>query len=245
MKFKKPIIFFDLETTGVSVTNDRIVQIATVKIDEHGNKETKEYLINPTVHIPKEASDIHGITDDMVKDKPTFDAYAKNLYNYFEGCDIGGYNSNSFDIPLLMAEFKRVGIVFDINTKSLVDVMLIERKANSLKLTEVYKRYTGKDFDNAHDATADVEATIVVLQNQIEKYKLVSDSEVLDIFTQGDSKRVDISGKLHIIDSNICWGFGKHKDKPINTDIGYARWFLGTDVPVDTELIIKKELNIK
>ena len=240
MKFKKPIIFFDLETTGVDVCNDRIVQIATIKILPDGSRESKEYLINPTIPIPKEASDVHGITDDKVKDSPTFAKYAKNLLSYFEDSDIGGYNTNQFDIPLLVEEFKRCNLEFDLSNKSFIDVLKIERELNKMNLGEVYKRYTGKELENSHDALADVEATVVILENQIKKHKLSTSTFELDKFSQGENERVDLAGKLCNIDVEICWTFGKNFGKPIKNDMGFVNWFLKQTVPHETRKLIEK-----
>lgn len=243
MKFKNPIIFFDLETTGVDTMNDKIVQIATVKILPNGERESKEYLINPDRPIPKEASDVHGITDEMVKDKPLFSKYAKNLNTYFENCDIGGYNSNQFDMSMLIEEFKRSGIDFDTSNRNYVDVMKLESQLNPRTLEAVYNRYTGNNIENAHDALADVNATIEVLESQIEVHGLVFDTEELDKLSQGDNLRVDVAGKLCNINGKICWSFGKHKGNPVKDTPSYANWFLGTSVPSETAKIIKEQLN--
>ena len=170
LKINKPICFFDLETTGVDTMKDRIVEIAVIKIFPNGNRESKKYLINPEMPIPKEASDVHGITDEMVADCPTFSKYAKNLNEYMGDSDLGGYNSNSFDIPMLVEEFKRSGIVFDLKNRNYVDVLNIEKQVSSRKLGDVYSRYTDKILEGAHDALIDIEATIEILDNQIEKH---------------------------------------------------------------------------
>lgn len=242
MKFKNPIIFFDLETTGVDTMNDKIVQIATVKILPNGERESKEYLINPDRPIPKEASDVHGITDEMVKDKPLFSKYARALNDYYKGCDIGGYNSNQFDMSMLIEEFKRCGIDFDTTNRNYVDVMKLEAQLNPRTLEAVYQRYTGNNIENAHDALADVNATIEVLENQIEAHGLTLDTAELDKISQGDNLRVDVAGKLCNIDGKICWSFGKHKGNPVKDTPSYANWFLGQSVPSETEKIIREQL---
>lgn len=247
MKFLKPIVFFDLETTGVDTMKDRIVQIATVKLFPDGTRENKEYLINPTIPIPEGASEVHGITDEMVKDKPVFDHYAKNLNKYLEGCDLGGYNSNQFDVPLLIEEFRRSGIEFDTDNRSYVDVMQIERKLNPNTLEAVYKRYMGKEIENAHDASADTFATVDVVLKQIENIDVEEGAdlaEALDTFAQGDEKRVDIAGKLCEIDGEICWTFGKHKGEPVKNTSSYAAWFLRQSVPKQTADIIRNTLKV-
>lgn len=238
MKLKKPIIFFDLETTGVDTTKDRIVQIATIKLFPDGSQESKTYLINPEINIPKEASDVHGITDEMVKDSPTFKKYSKNLLKYFENSDIGGYNSNRFDVPLLIEEFRRCDLEFDIK-RAYLDVMQIEQELNPRTLSGVYNRYMGKELEDAHDALNDVKATLEIFNCQTEKLSELKTVEEIDKFSQGDKPRVDLAGKLQIIDDEICWTFGKHKDKPITTDYQYASWVLTTSIPKETEDIIK------
>lgn len=243
MKFKKPIIFFDLETTGVDIMVDRIVQIATIKVDPNGDREEKCYLINPEMPIPQEASDVHGITDEMVKDKPTFEKYAKNLSEYFKGCDIGGYNSNSYDLPLLMEEFQRTGYNLDLEGVSFVDVLKLEIQLNPRDLSSVYERYTGKPLEDAHDALADVRATIDVLEAQTKGMDDKVDATALDELSQGENKRVDLSGKLCEINGEICWTFGKNRHLPVVSDLNYVRWFLKQSVPTDTRRIINKLLN--
>ena len=242
MKFKKPIIFFDLETTGVDVMKDKVVQIAIVKLFPDGTRETKKYLINPDMPIPTEASNVHGITDEMVKDKPLFSKYATSLYAYIEDCDIGGYNSNQFDIPLLIEEFSRCGIEFVTVNRNYIDVLKLETALNPRTLSAVYRRYTGEELSDAHDALVDVNATIDILVKQLETHSVDTDASVIDKLTQGTSKRVDIAGKLIDIDSKICWGFGKHKGNPVKDTPSYASWYLKQSVPSETAKIIIKEL---
>jgi DNA polymerase-3 subunit epsilon len=159
MNITRPIVFFDLETTGLDLSKDRAVSIATLKIDLESNTEEKKILINPEMMIPKEASDIHGITDEMVADAPTFKQISKSLFSYFENCDIAGFNSDYYDVPLLMKEFSRCGIDFPTWELNLVDVLKFERMLNSNKLGDVYLRYTGKELEGAHDALKDAQIT--------------------------------------------------------------------------------------
>lgn len=243
MKFNKTIAFIDLETTGVDILKDKIVQIAVIRITPDGTREEKEMLINPLISIPEGASEVHGITDEMVKDSPSFNKIAVNLNKFIEGCDIGGYNSNSFDVPLLIEEFKRCGIDFSLENRNFVDVFNIEKQLNRRNLSSVYKRYTGKELDGAHDALVDVRATIEILEKQVSINELEIDSEKLDLLSQGDVKRVDLSGKLCEIDGEVCWTFGKNYGKPIRNDISYVNWFLTQQVPSETESIIRNILN--
>jgi DNA polymerase-3 subunit epsilon len=178
MKLTKPIIFFDLETTGIDIAKERICQIACIKIDLDGKQTEKELLINPTIPIPKEATEIHGITDEMVADKPTFANISKSLFEFFEGCDIAGYNSNVFDVPLLAEEFSRSRIEFPNWELNFVDVLQYERLLKPNKLADVYKRYTGKDLEGAHDALNDVRATLEILLHQTEGNKDIFPADI-------------------------------------------------------------------
>lgn len=235
MKINRPIVFFDLETTGVSVTKDRIVQIACIKIDLDGNKEEKKLLINPTIPIPKEASDVHGISDEMVKDAPLFKNISKALYFFFKDCDVAGYNSDSFDIPLLTEEFARVGINFLDWEYNLVDVLKHERLLHSNKLADVYKRYTGNDLDGAHDALNDVRATVEILFHQIEGKTEITPAEI-DSLCQGENKRFDVAGKAYVDKEGVVrWTFGKNINQPVLQDSKYLEWVMNNDFPSESK----------
>ena len=243
MKITRPIVFFDIETTGVSTTQDRIVQIACIKIDMDGNKEEKKMLINPTIPIPKESTEVHGIDDEMVKDAPLFKNISKALYFFFKDCDIAGYNSDSFDIPLLSEEFARVGIDFLNWEHNLVDVLKYERLLHSNKLVDVYKRYTGNDLDGAHDALNDVRATVEILFHQIENKPEITPEEI-DSICQGERKRFDIGGKTHIDkDGTVRWSFGKNLNKPVLSDLPYLEWALKSDFPAELKNKLKSLKN--
>lgn len=245
MKLNRPIVFFDLETTGVNVTKDRIVQIAIHKIDLNGEQTSKKLLVNPGIPIPAGATEIHGITNEMVAGSPTFKQISKSLAEQLYGCDLAGFNSDVFDIPLLIEEFNRVGIEFpdpEVNI-SFVDVLKIERRVNSHTLSETYKRYTGKDLDGAHDAMVDVMGTAEILMEQLEKFDKSMTAEELDVFCQGDRKRVDYAGKLYEDDGEVYWSFGKHKDCLVKNERQYADWVLRSDFPEDTKKRIRTILN--
>jgi DNA polymerase-3 subunit epsilon len=256
IKLSKPIVFFDLETTGVSTGTDKIVQIAITKVFPDGQVVHKERLINPGKPIPQEATDVHGITDEMVKDAPLFKQVAKALKQEFDGCDLGGYNSDNFDIPMLSAEFERCEILFPEEGTTPIDVLKIERIVNSHKLGETFKRYTGQDLDNAHNASADTDATRIVLEHQIPKlleilkqenedFDGVLTPEVIDKFCQGENERFDFAGKTYIKDGVVFWSFGKCKDKPVLEDRGYLNWVLGQDFPLETKNKLKSLLTQK
>lgn len=240
MKIIKPIIFFDLETTGTSIDTDRVIQIACIKIDSDGTKTEKQILINPTIPIPKDASDVHGITDEIVKDAPKFVNIAKAMYSFFEGCDIAGFNSDNFDVPLLMMEFERVGLTFPDWDCVFVDVLKYERLLHSNKLTEVYKRYTGEELDGAHDAMNDVRATLAVLVHQVEGNSEITPSDI-DLLCQGDRKRFDVSGKCYYDkEGNVRWSFGKNINKLVKDDLGYVNWVLGNSFPSETKAKLRE-----
>jgi len=251
MILSKPIIFFDLETTGVNVVKDKIVQIAILKIFPDGEQEQKKTLVNPGIDIPEGATEVHGITNQMVLGSPSFKQISKSLAEQMKGCDIAGYNSDVFDVPLLIEEFNRAGIEFpdtgeDIN---FVDVLKIERRINSHKLTETFKRYTGEELDGAHDAMNDVIGTAKVLFAQLEKMNdddaRTNDFTVeeLDLFCQDERKRVDYAGKLYENDGEVYWSFGKHKDCLVKDERQYADWVLRSDFPTDTKNRIRKILS--
>jgi len=237
MNITRPIVFFDLETTGLDLSSDRAVSIATLKIDMDGNTEEKKILINPEMDIPKEASDIHGITNEMVAEAPTFKQISKSLFSYFENCDIAGFNSDYYDVPLLMKEFSRCGIDFPTWELNLVDVLKFERMLNSNKLSEVYLRYTGKELEGAHDAMNDIKATFEILMCQLEKHgKNDLTPQEIDLMCQGERKRFDLSGKTYLnANGEVCWSIGKNANNPVTKDTAYLNWVLKSDFPEETK----------
>jgi DNA polymerase-3 subunit epsilon len=237
MNITRPIVFFDLETTGLDLSTDRAVSIATLKIDLEGKTEEKKILINPEMDIPKEASDIHGITNEMVADAPTFKQISKSLFSYFENCDIAGFNSDYYDVPLLMKEFSRCGIDFPTWELNLVDVLKFERMLNSNKLSEVYLRYTGKELEGAHDAMNDIKATFEILMCQLEKHgKNDLTPQEIDLMCQGERKRFDLSGKTYLnANGEVCWSIGKNANNPVTKDTAYLNWVLNSDFPEETK----------
>lgn len=246
LKLEKPIITFDLETTGTSVETDRIVQIAAIKRNIDGTVEQKNYLINPMIEIPIEASEVHGISNEMVKDAPTFKQIAKGLQLWFRDCDIAGFNSDQFDVPLLCAEFNRIGIQFIDWDLNFLDVIKMYRHFYPNKLTDIYKRLFGFEFDNAHDALSDVLATNHVMEKVIELnfQEDVTPKEIDDLL-QGDRKRFDIAGKIYINSEGIhCWSFGKNIDRPIKEDVGFLNWVLSKDFPEETKSKIRVLINL-
>ena len=239
MKISKPIIFFDLETTGLDIVNSRIIQIACIKIDLDGNKEEKCMLIKSLIPIPKEASDVHGITDEKVKDAPYFSQVAISLNEYFNGCDIGGYNSDNYDVPLLIQEFERCNIEFPTWELNLVDVLKYERLLNPNNLGAVYERYTGNKLEGSHDALNDVRATLEVLLHQIKSNQEKTPQEI-DLECQANKKRYDFSNKTYMDkDGTVRWSFGKNLNKSVIEDVGYLNWVLKNDFPNELKNKIK------
>ena len=229
LNLRNPLVFFDLETTGVNITKDRIVELSYIKVMPNGTEIKKTIRVNPEMHIPESATALHHITDEDVKDKPTFKEIAKSLANDFEGCDFAGFNSNRFDIPLLMEEFLRVGVNFDISKRKFIDIQTIFHKMEQRTLTAAYKFYCNKDLDNAHSANADTEATYEVLQAQLERYpNLENDVDFLSKFSS-QNRNVDLAGRIVLNDDNVeVFNFGKYKGQSLAsvyaTDAQYLRW---------------------
>lgn len=245
LQLSKPLAFFDLETTGLNIASDRIVEISIVKIMPNGDKEVKTKLLNPTIPISKESSDIHGINDEDVKDKATFIEVAKELDAFIAGCDLAGYNSNRFDIPLLAEEFLRANIDFDVASRNLVDVQNIFHKMEQRTLVAAYKYYCDKDLTDAHSAEADTTATYEILEAQIEKYENIKgDTDFLSEFSQM-TKNVDLLGRIVYNANNVeVFNFGKHKGRPVTEILekepGYFNWMMNGDFPLYTKKVLKE-----
>ena len=214
LNLKNPLVFFDLETTGIDITKDRIVEISYVKVFPNGKEESKTMRINPERPIPPESTAIHGITDDDVKDCPTFKAVAKTLAAQIEGCDLAGYNSNRFDIPLLAEEFLRADVNIDLNRRKFVDVQTIFHKMEQRTLSAAYKFYCNKTLENAHTAAADTMATYEVLQAQLDRYpELQNDIAFLSDFSSYNNN-VDFAGRMIYNDKKEeVFNFGKFKGR--------------------------------
>jgi len=243
LELHRPLCFFDLETTGVNVVSDRIVEIAILKLLPNGNKEGKTWLVNPGMPIPKGASDVHGITDDKVADAPFFNQLANEIYNYIKDCDLAGFNSDRFDIPLLAEEFMRAEVDFDLARHKTIDVQTIFHKMEARTLAAALKFYCSKELTDAHTAQADTQATHDVLLAQLDRYTdLEPNVDFLNAFSTR-RKTADFAGFI-IYDKKgeMCFGFGKHKGKKV-TDIlaqepGYFGWVLNADFPRYTKKIL-------
>jgi len=241
INLSRPLIFFDAETTGIDKVNDRIIELCTIKYFPNGESETKTQLFNPTIPIPKSASDIHGITDEDVKNKPTFADKAKELSKYFQNCDLAGYNIISFDVPIIVEEFLRAGVSlpFDDATKYL-DALKIFYDNEKRDLTSAYKFYCKKDLAGAHSAEVDVLATIEVLNGQIDRYELDNSVDALHDICN-DSEIIDYERKfVRNEDGDIVFTFGKHKGMCVEYEKDYLEWMLKSDFANYTKLVIRK-----
>ena len=240
LRLQRPIIFFDLETTGTNITHDRIVEISIIKVLPSGEEQERTRRINPEMPIPAEATAIHHITDADVANEPTFRQLAKSLAEIFADCDIAGFNSNRFDIPLLLEEFHRAGIVLDLSKTRFVDVQTIYHKMEPRNLSAAYKYYCGQDLEAAHSANADTRATLEVLKAQLDKYpELTNDVKALSEFSC-HNRNVDFAGRLLYNDANKeVINFGKYKgqlaEDVLRRDPGYYSWVQQGDFQQNTK----------
>jgi DNA polymerase-3 subunit epsilon len=246
LKLSRPLVFFDLETTGTDVARDRIVQISVLKLHPDGREETKTRLINPTVPIPAAATAIHHITDAEVADQPPFRELARGIHEFLRGADLAGFNSNRYDLPLLVEEFSRCGMLFPDPAAKLIDVQIIFHKKEERTLAAAYRFYCNKNLDEAHDAEADVRATLDVFQAQLERYgDLGSTVGELHVFCESDAI-VDFARKLALNDrGEIVFNFGKNRGKPVLSERDYAEWMLAGDFTENTKSVLRRILKEK
>lgn len=243
LKLSKPICFFDLETTGTDITKDRIVEISILKIYPNGNRESKTWLVNPTIPIPEGVSAIHGITNEKVANEPTFKELAKTIHNMIKDSDLAGYNSDRFDIPLLAEEMLRAEVDFDLGNRVTVDVQTIFHKMEQRTLSAAYKFYCGKTLDNAHSAEADTNATYEILKAQLDRYEELENSmKKLSEFTTR-KQVVDFAGFIIKNDKGEeIFTFGKHKGRKVEEILeeepGYFGWILNADFPLYTKKVL-------
>ena len=243
LKLIKPLCFFDLETTGTDVSKDRIIEIAIIKVNTDGSRESLEIRLNPGIPIPPESTLIHGITDEMVANEPKFKDKARNIYNFLKGCDLAGFNSDRFDIPLLVEELLRADLDFDFKNTKTIDVQNIFHKMEERTLSAALKFYCDKELTDAHTAIADANATLDVLLAQLDRYsELEPNVDFLNDFSTR-KKTADFAGFLiYNKDDEICFGFGKHKGKKVNEILkeepGYFGWILNADFPRYTKKIL-------
>lgn len=243
LNLTKPICFFDLETTGINISKDRIVEISILKVHPNGKEETYTKRVNPTIPIPPETTAVHGISDADVADAPTFKALAKEIYTLIKDSDLGGFNSNRFDIPLLAEEMLRAEIDFDMKNRQSVDVQTIFHKMEQRTLSAAYKFYCEKNLDDAHSAEADTKATYEVLKAQLDRYEaLENDTKFLAQFSSR-KKFADFAGYITFNKENEeCFAFGKHKNKRVvdilEKEPGYFGWLLNADFPLYTKKVL-------
>jgi DNA polymerase-3 subunit epsilon len=250
LNLKNPLLFFDIESTGLNVSSDRIVEISVLKILPNGDQEIKTRRINPTIPISPEAMAIHGIKNEDVADCPTFKEIAKSLANYMAGCDFAGYNSTRFDIPMLAEEFLRAGVDFNFRKRKLIDVQNIFHKMEQRTLSAAYKFYCNKELNNAHSAEADTIATFEVLEAQLDKYNhtLENDVKFLSEFSS-KTRMLDYAGRVTLNEKDEpVFNFGKYKGKTVESifaaDPSYYSWMMNGDFTLDTKQVIT-ELKIK
>jgi DNA polymerase-3 subunit epsilon len=245
MEFLKPLCFIDLETTGTDKSKDRIVEISIMKMLDANNSLTRTARINPGIPIPEAASDVHGITNEMVKDCPLFRQVAKSIYEYISDCDIAGYNSNSFDVPFLYNEFYRCGIAWDYSQINFVDVCNIFRRKEERTLSAAVNFYCDKDHTDAHGAEADVMATAEVFFKQLEYYDdLPKDISSLAKYSNYDKEIIDLGGCFSKDDEgDYIFNFGKHKGKKCKQELSYLQWMQQQDFLPDAIIIIKSILS--
>ncbi|MGE4587632.1 MAG: exonuclease domain-containing protein [Mangrovibacterium sp.] len=256
LNLKNPLVFLDLETTGINIVTDRIVEIALLKIHLDGSEENRELRVNPEMPIPEQASKIHGIYDEDVKDKPTFREVARSLVRFIEGCDLAGFNSNRFDIPLLAEEFLRVGVDIDLKRKKFIDVQAIFHKMEKRTLSAAFKFYCQQELEGAHGAMADTRATYDVLKAQLDIYEdaeyeetngrktkpVQNDVEALSRFSAYD-RNVDFVGRIVYDENGVeVFNFGKNKGVPVEKVLreqpGYFGWIMNGEFPLYTKKVL-------
>ena len=246
LNLKNPLVFFDLETTGTNINSDRIVEICYLKVYPNGNEESKTLRINPEMHIPEASTAIHGIHDEDVADCPTFKDIAKKIAADIEGCDLAGFNSNRFDIPVLAEEFLRVGVDVDLMKRKFVDVQVIYHKLEQRTLSAAYKFYCDKNLEDAHTAEADTRATYEVLKAQLDRYPEVLENDIAFLSNYSSfNKNVDFAGRIVYNEQGVeIFNFGKYKGMPVaevlRKDLGYYGWIMQGDFTLNTKNVLTK-----
>ena len=251
LNLTKPIAFFDLETTGLSISKDKIVEIAILKVNPDQTEEVLVKRVNPTIPISEESISIHGITNEDVKDCETFEEIAQHVKDFIGDADLAGYNSNRFDIPFLLEELLNSNVELDMENRRFIDVQTIFHKMEQRTLEAAYKFYCGKEIVNAHSAEADTRATYEVLKGQLDKYEEIeNDMDFLFEFTQtGKNRKIDFVGRLAVNENNeVIYNFGKHSGKTLKEvyekEPGYHRWIIDNDFPLITKSILSKHVEV-
>lgn len=243
LNLTKPICFFDLETTGINISKDRVVEISILKVYPNGNKESRTWLVNPEMTIPQEVIEIHGISNEKVANEPTFKELAKDIYNMIKDSDLGGFNSNRFDIPLLAEELLRADIDFDMKSSLAVDVQTIFHKMEQRTLSAAYKFYCNENLEGAHSAEADTNATYEILKAQLDRYDELENSTKFLAEFSSRNKFADFAGFINYNkNGEECFSFGKHKGKLVTEVLekepGYFGWLLNADFPLYTKKVL-------
>ncbi len=245
LKLDRPLVVFDIESTGVNPRQDRIIELAAVKLHPDGREETKTWLLNPTVKIPPETTAIHGITDEIVRDCPTFFEMAEDIDHFFDGCDLSGFNADRFDIPCLEEEFARVGRDFGASRRRHVDVQRIYHKMEPRDLTAAVRFYCGRDHKGAHGAEADARATLDVLKAQLEKYADLpkTTAEMDEYLVPRDPLNADRTGLIRWQNGAWCVNFGKKKGTPLKElflhEQNFLKWFVKGNFETDARMIVQ------
>ena len=247
LQLTRPIAVIDLETTGINIGSDRIIEIAIIKISPDGTRQVKRKLLNPQMPIPKASSDVHGITDAMVKDAPTFKQAANEIKQFIDNCDLAGYNSNRFDVPMLVEEFLRIGMEISIDGKRLVDVQRIFHMMEQRTLSAAYKFYCQKTLEGAHSAEVDATATWEVLEAQIERYPQLGNTIESIVKATGEEDLVDFARRFIRENGVEVFNFGKHKGKPVaqvlKEEPQYYDWMMKGDFPMHTKQKLSEIFN--
>lgn len=247
LQLTRPIAVIDLETTGINIGSDRIIEIAIIKISPDGTRQVKRKLLNPQMPIPKASSDVHGITDEMVKDAPTFKQAANEIKQFIDNCDLAGYNSNRFDVPMLVEEFLRIGMEISIDGKRLVDVQRIFHMMEQRTLSAAYKFYCQKTLEGAHSAEVDATATWEVLEAQIERYPQLGTTIESIVKATGEEDLVDFARRFIRENGVEVFNFGKHKGKPVaqvlKEEPQYYDWMMKGDFPMHTKQKLSEIFN--
>jgi len=243
LNLKRPLVFIDLETTGINVASDRIVEISSLKISPNGNEQWMTTLVNPGIPIPPKVTAIHGISDSDVAEAPTFKEIAKNLTSFLEGCDLAGFNAMKFDIPVLAEEFLRANVDFNFTKRKYIDVQVIFHKKEQRTLEAAVRFYCKKELENAHSAKSDTEATYEVLKAQLDTYSdLENDVDKLAEFSSFNNN-VDFAGRIILDENGVeTFNFGKHKGRPVDQvfreEPSYYSWMMNGDFPLYTKQIL-------
>jgi DNA polymerase-3 subunit epsilon len=247
LQLSRPLAIIDLETTGINISVDKIIEIAIIKLMPDGTTQVKRKIINPQILIPASSSEMHGITNEMVRDAPTFKQVANEIKQFLDNCDLGGYNSNRFDIPMLIEEFLRAGLSFDTEGRRLLDVQKIFHMMEQRTLSAAYKFYCNKNLDHAHSAQADAQATLEILHAQVERYPQIGATIEAIITSVGEEDCVDFARRMVKVDGIEIFNFGKHKGKAVmevlKIEPQYYDWMMKGDFPMNTKQKLTEILN--